>query len=88
MPAILERLVSQLKAKGHSEKSAYAIATSTLQKSGALKKGSQKLTPKGKKRQDMGADGRAKDRASKESDGRHKPSAFNYSKKTNRATLK
>lgn len=84
MPKILERLVSQLKAKGHSESSAYAIATSTLQKSGSLKKGSQKLTPKGEKRQAMGAEGRAKDRAAKAGGG--KPSDYRYSKKTNRAT--
>jgi len=49
MPKILERLVQQLRAKGHSREEAYAIATSTLQKSGELKKGTQKLTPKGKK---------------------------------------
>jgi hypothetical protein len=88
MPAILERLVKQLRAKGHSEQSAYAIATSTLQKSGSLKKGSQDLTDKGKKRQAMGADGRAKDRAAKESDGKYKPSDYKYSKRTNRGTLK
>ncbi len=49
MPAILERLVNQLKAKGKSKSSAYAIATSALQKSGKLKKGTQKLTTKGKR---------------------------------------
>jgi len=32
MPKILDRLVSQLRAKGMSEKSAYAIATKQLQK--------------------------------------------------------
>ena len=87
MPAILERLVKQLRAKGHSEQSAYAIATSTLQKSGSLDKHG-KATPKGKKRGEMGAAGRAKDRAAKEGGGKHKPSAFKYSSKTNRATLK
>ena len=40
MPAILERLVKQLKAKGKSESAARAIAISALQKSGNLKKGS------------------------------------------------
>ena len=50
MPKILERLVSQLEAKGKSKKSAYAIATSTLQKSGSLKPGTQELTAKGKAR--------------------------------------
>jgi hypothetical protein len=84
MPKILDRLVSQLKAKGVANP--HAVATSQLQKAGVLKKGSQKLTPKGAKRQAMGAEGRAKDRAAKAS-GR-KPSEFKYSKKTNRATLK
>jgi len=48
VPKILDRLVSQLKAKGKSKDAAYAIATSSLQKSGNLKKGSSKATPKGK----------------------------------------
>jgi hypothetical protein len=48
MPAILDRLVSQLKAKGHSQKSAYAIAVSQLQKSGNLKKGSKRPLLKAK----------------------------------------
>jgi hypothetical protein len=46
------------------------------------------LTAEGKKRQAMGADGRAKDRAAKQTDGKHKPSDYVYDKKTNRATLK
>lgn len=45
-----------------------------------------KLTAKGKARQALGAAGRAKDRAAKES-GR-KASAYKYNAKTNRATLK
>lgn len=86
MPAILERLVSQLKAKGKSEQAAYAIATSALQKSGNLKKGSNKPTAKGTKRGAMTPGQRAKDRASKESG---KPAnSFKYNSKTNRATLK
>jgi len=84
MPKILDRLVRQLKAKG--VKNPHAVATSQQQKAGNLKKGTNKLTAKGKKRQAMGASGRAKSRASKES-GR-KPSEYKYSKKTNRATLK
>ena len=86
MPQIMDRLVSQLRRKGLSKSKAYAVATSTLQKSGSLKKGSNKLTSKGKKRQAMGASGRAKDRAASKS-GRSK-NAYSYSKKTNRATLK
>ena len=37
MPKILERLVGQLRKKGYSKKAEYAIATSSLQKSGNLK---------------------------------------------------
>lgn len=60
------------------------MAAALLQKRGQLSGG--KLTAKGKKRQAMGASGRAKDRAAKAS-GR-KTSEYNYSSKTNRATLK
>jgi len=85
MPAILKRLVSQLRAKGKSESAAYAIATSSLKKSGNLNsKG--KATAKGKKRGKMSPGQRAIDRASKES-GRSK-SNYKYNAKTNRATLK
>jgi len=86
MPKILERAVKQIQAQGHDKKSAFAIATASLQKSGSLKKGSQKLTPKGEKRQAMGAEGRAKDRAAKKSG--HAKDDYRYSKKTNRATLR
>lgn len=86
MPKILERLVSQLKAKGKSEKAAYAIATASLQRSGNLKPGTQEATAKGKRRGNMTAGERAKDRASKKSG--HKKSEYKYNKKTNRATLK
>jgi hypothetical protein len=48
MPAILEKYVKGLKKKGFDESSAYAIATSNLQKKGILKKGTNKLA-KGKK---------------------------------------
>ena len=50
MPRILDVAVKQIKKKGHSTSSAYAIATSALQKSGALKKGSNKATKLGAKR--------------------------------------
>ena len=86
MPAILERLVSQLQAKGKSKSSAFAIATAALQKSGNLKKGSQKATAKGKRRGAMTPDARAKDRASKKP--KHKTSDYTYNSKTNRATVK
>lgn len=86
MPKILDRLVSQLKAKGKSESSAYAIATKALQRSGNLKPGSQKATAKGKKRGNMTPGERAKDRASKKSG--HKKSEYKYNSKSNQATLK
>ena len=86
MPKIRDRLVRQLKAKGMSDAKANATATSVLQKSGNLKKGSTKPTTKGKKRGNMTAAARAKDRAAKKSG--KKPSAYKYSSKTNRATLK
>lgn len=88
MPAILERLVKQLRAKGKSKSSAFAIATSALQKSGNLKKGTQKATSKGKSRGAMSPSERAKNRASKYSKGKHKSSAYSYNSKTNRSSLK
>ncbi len=86
MPKILERLVSQLQAKGKSKSSAYAIATATLQKHGDLKPGSQKATAKGKRRGAMTPAARAKDRAAKR--GKHKPSEYKYNSKSNLATLR
>lgn len=85
-PKILTRLEGQLERKGMSPGQAAAVATSTLQKSGSLKKGTAEATTKGVKRGEMGAAGRAKDRASKASG--HQASDFTYSSKTNRATLK
>lgn len=86
MPKILERLVSQLQAKGQSKASAYAIATKTLQKAGDLKPGTQQATAKGASRGKMTPGARAKDRAAKKSG--KKTSDYKYSSKTNRATLK
>jgi len=83
---LYDRLVSQLKAKGMPEDKAHATATMQLQKSGSFKPGTKKLTSHGKKRQKMGAAGRAKDRAAKKSG--KKPSDYNYNPKTNGATLK
>lgn len=50
MPKILDAAVKQIQNKGHSKSSAFAIATSTLQKAGELKKGSNKPTALGVKR--------------------------------------
>ena len=86
MPALLDRLVGQLQRKGHSKGSAFAIATAGLQKSGNLKKGTNKATAKGKRRGAMTPGQRAKDRAAKTSGG--KPGDYSYNAKTNRATKK
>jgi hypothetical protein len=83
---IYDRLVSQLLAKGMSTDKAHATATMQLQKSGSFKSGTKELTKHGKKRQSMGAAGRAKDRAAKRSG--KKPSAYNYNPRTNGASLK
>jgi uncharacterized membrane protein (UPF0127 family) len=87
-PDILDRLVGQLKSKNPSwsDSKVYAIATASLQKRGVLKKSSHKLTDKGKERNSMSAEDRAKDRAAKYSG--NSPGDYKYSSKTNRATLK
>lgn len=46
MPKVLEKRVKALKGKGMDESKAYAIATSSLQKEGKLKKGTNKLKKK------------------------------------------
>lgn len=88
MPKILERLRKQIQAQGHDKGSAYAIATSALQKQGSLKPGTQELTEHGRQRQALGNAGRAKEREARYSGGKHKPSDFKYDPKTNAATLK
>lgn len=87
MPAILERLVSQLKAKGYNDRAAYAIATSSLQKSGNLDSHGE-ATAKGIRRGNMTPAQRAIDRAQKATKAKHSKAAYTYNKKTNRATLK
>ena len=82
MSDIVKRLTNQLRSKGI--KGAKGMAIAKLTEYGSLKDG--KLTEKGKKRQAMGASGRAKDRAAKDS-GRS-VTEYKYDKKTNRATLK
>ena len=86
MPAILDRLVRQLIAKGASKEKAHAIAVGQLQKSGNIKKGTHKATKKGTRRGNMTPAQRAKSRAAKAT-GR-KPSSFTYNSKTNRTRLK
>jgi len=85
MPAdnLVVRLTNQLAARG--VKDAKSEAISILKARGHLDdKGN--LTEEGRKRQELGADGRAIDRASKAS-GR-KPGDYVYNAKTNMATLK
>lgn len=82
MPNLLNRLTRQLASKG--VKSAKGVAAALLTKRSQMKGG--KLTAKGKARQALGADGRAKDRAAKRS-GKN-TSDYKYNSKTNRATLK
>jgi hypothetical protein len=49
MPKVLEDLVGKLQGKGMPKAKAYAIATSSLQKSGKLKPGTQEMKKKPKK---------------------------------------
>jgi hypothetical protein len=76
------QLVKRLSAQVGNEETAKNI----LQKRGHLKADGKTLTAAGKKRDNMTAEQRAKDRASKAS--KHKTSEYNYNPKTNRATLK
>ena len=77
------RLTRQLASRG--VKGAKTMADSLLKSRGQLTDDG-KLTAKGKERQAMGADGRAKDRAAKANGG--KASDYKYNPKTNRATKK
>jgi len=83
MQTLVDRLTSQLTATGVKDPKGEAIAI--LKARGHLDAKGE-LTPEGLKRQAMGPDGRAKDRASKLSG---KPaSAYTYDKATNKAVLK
>jgi hypothetical protein len=79
------RLTRQIAARGEDD--AKEIARGLLIKRGHIKSDGT-LTAEGKKRQDLGNDGRAKDRESKYSGGKNKPSDYKYNAKTNAATLK
>lgn len=85
-PAILVRLISQIRAQGKPAADAERIAISALQKSGNLYKGTTTATPKGVKRGAMTPGARAKDRAAKLSGG--KAGDYKYNAATNRATKK
>ena len=82
MPKILDRLVGQLKDKGYSESSAFAIGTSALQKSGNLKPGTRAATPKGIKQGDKTPELRAKERAVKYGGGKTSDYTYNAAKNT------
>jgi len=82
MPAIVERLVSQLKAKGMPESKAYAVATSQMQKSGNIDSHGN-ATAKGIKRGAMTPGERAKDRSAKQYGG--SPDDYLYNPKNNTA---
>lgn len=74
---LVKRLTAQVGGEG--------LAVALLKKRGDMTSGG-KLTARGKKRDAMTAEERAKDRAAKA--GGKPPSAFKYDSKTNRATLK
>jgi hypothetical protein len=84
-PAIKERLVKQLLAAGKTKASAFAIAQSSLRKSGNVD-ASGKATAKGKKRGAMTPGQRSNDRAAKAGGG--KPSDYRYKKATNSSVKK
>lgn len=84
MNPLLKRLTEQLAAGGH--KDAEGMASALLIDRGHMNKDGS-LTEAGQKRSDMGAAGRAIDRATKYNPG-HKTKEYAYSPKTNRATLK
>ena len=86
MAKILDRLVKQLQEQGFTKSAAYAIATSKLQKSGNLKKGTHKATREGTKRGNLTPAQRAKTRASKKSG--IPISKYKYNSKTNRGILR
>jgi len=88
MPKILDRLKRQLRARGETPTKAHEIAVEALQKSGNLMPGTEKATPQGKRRGGMTPGQRAKARAARKSEGRHKPSDYVYHPTTNSATLR
>jgi hypothetical protein len=81
---LLKRLTEQLTAQGGIKDPEW-LARSLLIKRGQMTDAG-KLTAQGMERQEMGASGRAIDRATKRSS--HTAEEYKYSAKTNRATLK
>jgi hypothetical protein len=83
--SLQKRLARQLAAGG--SKNSKGMACGILKKRGDVDKNC-KLTKSGKKKQSLGAGGRAKARAAKYSNGKHKAADYKYNAKTNSATLK
>lgn len=65
MPKILDRVVSQLKAKGNVD-NPWAVGVAAMQRAGNLKKGSLQATKQGIRRGNMTPDQRAKARDKRE----------------------
>jgi hypothetical protein len=82
---IVTRLTHQLSAKGVPTARAEAVAH--LQKHGVLYEGTEILTPTGQHRQKIGAAGRAKERAARQSPD-HTAKDYIYDSHSNRARLK
>lgn len=80
-----KRLVRQLSAKGVD--GAKDVAHGILLERGHIYPNGD-LTIAGMKRDRLGPDGRAKDRASRASGGKHQPEDYTYDRKTNDARLK
>lgn len=83
---LIDRLAEQLKDSGTPAGKARDMALSILRQRGHVHPHSEALTAEGAKRDKMGAAGRAIDRAAKTS-GRS-VHEYQYSARTNRATLK
>ena len=83
---LIERLAEQLKDSGTPRHEARNMALSILRERGHVHPNSEKLTPEGQRRDQMGAAGRAIDRASKAS-GRP-AEHYEYDPRTNRAKRK
>ena len=83
---LIERLTEQLKDSGTPAATARDMALSILRDRGHVHANSEALTDEGLKRDQMGAAGRAIDRATKASGRRTQD--YQYDTRTNRATLK
>jgi hypothetical protein len=83
---LIDRLAEQLKDSGTPSHTARDMALSILRDRGHVHTNSEQLTAEGARRDQMGAAGRAIDRASKASG--KSAEHYEYDTKTNRAVLK